>query len=136
MEFMTYLKTLNPEDWNVKVTDKWTVKNIVAHMIGWEKGFIDVVQAFMRNEKQPWFYDMDQWDKFNEQSIDFYKNYSSADLLAEWEKWQRELRKIIDEFGEERLRAHPKLVKWIFDESQDSHYNEHLNQIKQALGKE
>ena len=38
LDFVSYLKILKPEDWHKKVNDKWTVKDVVAHMIGWEKG--------------------------------------------------------------------------------------------------
>ena len=36
-DFITYLRALRPEGWQLKVTDKWTVKDVVAHMVGWER---------------------------------------------------------------------------------------------------
>jgi len=134
-DFISFLKTLNPDDWDKKISNTWTLQDLVAHMVGWEKAFIEVAHALAEGKARPWFMDPGTWDAFNAQSVKFYKDYSPHDLMVEWEKWQKELLKTIDHFGEEKLREYPELVDWIFDQSENSHYNSHLRQLKEVLQK-
>ena len=48
MDHLTYLKSLKLEDWSIIVTSKWTVKDVLAHLVGWER---EVALSFMDNWK-------------------------------------------------------------------------------------
>lgn len=134
MDFILYCKTLRPEDWNKKVNDKLTVKDVIAHMVGWEKEAVLELPKFWNTKQKPWFLKTHNYDKFNAKSIAEYKNYSPEKLLAEWKKWQKKLDNEIKKIGEENLRKSLD-IDWIFDEGDGSHYEQHYEQIRKILKK-
>jgi hypothetical protein len=132
-DFIDYLKQLKAEDWNKMATEKWTVKDVVAHMVGWEKDDPETIKKIWKTRQAPWFMKTDDYDNFNQKAVEFYKNYTPSQLIEEFEKWQNVTQKQIDLIGEEKLRAYPELFGWLFDETDNSHCNHHLRQIKNVL---
>lgn len=133
MDFIEYIKTLKPEDWEKQVTDKWTVRDVVAHMVGWEKGDPDAIAKAWETKQSPWWMTTDDYDQFNQENVEYYQDYTPDELIAEWEKWARHIDDEVNKIGEDKLRARPDLFGWVFDEGEDSHYNHHYRQIKKAL---
>lgn len=131
MDFLEFLKNLKEEDWAKKINENWTIKDVVAHLVGWEKESARVLKDVWGSEKDPWFLLDGNYEKFNARSVDFYKSYSAEELIREWEKWQGVLEGEIKEIGENNLRQDPKM-NWVFDEE---HYKYHLDQIKSSLNK-
>ncbi|MFC1721449.1 DinB family protein [Patescibacteria group bacterium] len=129
-KFLSCIKALSDENWNLMVTDKWSVKDVVAHMIGWEKEDPEAIRLTWKTKQKPWFKKTDDYADFNKSAVDFYKSYRPTELIAELEKWQKRVQETIDQIGEENLRDYPDLFDWLFDESEDSHYADHLKQIK------
>ncbi|MFZ2569555.1 MAG: hypothetical protein WAX44_03035 [Minisyncoccia bacterium] len=132
MDFISYLKTLNSDDWNKMVTSKWTVKDVVAHMIGWEKGDVSVIINSWETKQPPWWKLKNEDDEFNAKSVEFYKGFSPKKLIKEWEKWQRKVREVVDDIGEEKLKTRMDLFAWLFEGINDdrpdgkaSHYKHH-----------
>jgi hypothetical protein len=99
MDFIAYLKTLKPEDWHKKVDDGRTVKEVVAHMVGWEKEDTKIIRSAWATKKRPWFYETEDFDDFNKKSIEYYKDYEPAELISEWEKWQKKVKEEINRIG-------------------------------------
>ena len=132
MDFISYCRGLKPEDWRKKVNEKWTVKDVVAHMVGWEKEVARVLLEAWRTGQKPWFIEAENYDEFNSKSVEGYTGYSPEDLLLEWESFQNRLNDLITEIGEENLR---KLsgFDWVFDGGEDGHYAHHLRQIKEVV---
>lgn len=134
LDFISYLKTLKPEDWNKKVNTHWTIKDVVAHMVGWEKIDPQIIRDTWRTKKRPWFYETDDFDNFNRKNVQFYKKYTDKMLIAEWEKYNKLSQAEIDRIGEKNLRAIPELFGWLFSEAEDnSHYNHHYQQIRNIM---
>lgn len=140
-DFISFLKTLKPEDWQAMVTDKWSVKDVVAHMVGWEKGDVKGIGQAWQTKTPPWWVDTEDYNNFNAQSVEFYKDFTPEQLIAEWEYWQNQVQKEIDRIGEANLRSRPDLFAWLFegteddrDSGEESHYKHHYNQIRRALG--
>ncbi len=132
MNFIEFLKTLRLEDWNKKVTDEWTVRDVVAHMVGWEKESANVIKSIWDNKEKPWFIETENYGGFNKKSVDYYKSYKSEELIKEWEKWQEKVDKEIDQIGEDKLKDCPDLFSWLFEEGEGSHYSKHYKQIKEV----
>jgi len=134
-DFIKYLKQLKPDDWNVQVTDKWTVKDVVAHMVGWEAIDPAAIRESWRTKKRPWFYETDDYDIFNQKCIDKYGKYAPRQLIAMLEKFQALVREEINRIGEDNLRKKPRIFGWLFEREEDkgSHYNHHLEQIRNAI---
>ncbi|MFH1607738.1 MAG: hypothetical protein ABIA78_01255 [archaeon] len=103
--------------------------------MGWEKECTEILGEVWRTKKKPWFLTEGNFDEFNQRAVDEYKNYSVKKLIEEWKYWQGLLDKKIEEVGEDKLKAEPELFGWVFDEGEESHYSEHLKQIKKALKK-
>jgi hypothetical protein len=134
-DFIEFCKKLKLEDWNKKVTDKWTVRDVVAHMVGWEKEDAKIILEIWKNKEPPWFMRTESYDEFNQKALDFYKNFSGEELVKEWERLCIEVEKEIKKIGEEKMRDRPDLFEWLFYGGEDSHYNFHFKQIKNIVGK-
>jgi hypothetical protein len=136
--FIKFLKTLKPEDWKVKINSQWTVKDIVAHMVGWEKGDVKIIPECWKNNTKPWFLETEEFDDFNRESIKYYNSYTPKKLIAEWEKWQKKVKAEIDRIGKKDLQSRREF-RWLFEDEDKkprkhlSHYEHHYKQIKFAL---
>jgi len=131
-EFIELLENLEPLKWNTKVKNK-TIKEIVAHLVGWEKEAVKRLDEVWKTKEKPWFLKTENFDEFNKKSMKYYKDYSPEELIKEWKHWQRLLDKKIKEIGEDKLRTESELFDWVFDEGENNHYLEHLNQTKEIL---
>lgn len=133
LTFIEYLKILEPSDWSRKINDKWTVKDVVAHLIGWDKGDPEIIRTTWETKKAPWFTKTKDFKEFNAKNVEFYKDYKSAELIKEWKKWKKKVREEIDKIGEEKLRKHPELFGWLFEKGGNKHEKFHYNQIKEVV---
>ncbi|HUY69876.1 MAG TPA: maleylpyruvate isomerase N-terminal domain-containing protein [Candidatus Tyrphobacter sp.] len=143
LNFISYLKTLRPDDWDVKVTSKWTVKDVVAHMVGWEKRSAEVIKITWETKRLPrWMTSSEEYDDFNRKNIEYYRNRTPADLISEWESWQEKIQEEIDRIGEDNLKSRSDLFGWFFgkekgnrpeDYTNKNHYEHHYRQIRKAL---
>lgn len=132
-DFFKLLENLNEGDWNIKVNNGWTIKEVISHLVGWEKEAVKVLDEEWKTKKKPWFLETEDFANFNKQSIENYRDYSPKKLMDKWKKWQRLLDEKIDEIGEKNLRKESELFEWVFDEGEDNHYLVHYKQIQQAL---
>jgi len=132
-DFISLLKSLKLEDWKKKVNEERTIKDVVAHMIGWEKEDVKIIRETWKTKETPWFMKTEDYDGFNKKYIEYYKKYTSNQLIEELEKYQKEVQKEIDKIGVDNLQKYSKLFHWLFNESDTSHYAEHLREIKNAI---
>lgn len=145
IDFIGFLKTLKPEDWNKKATPNWTVKDVVAHMVGWERGDVEVIRKSWETKTPPWWKNDPNYDEFNKKWVEYYKDYTPEQLIAEWEMWQKKVTEEVDKIGYSKIKTRPDLFDWLIegdDKKGDkytmtkggSHYEHHYRQIKKALG--
>ncbi len=133
MDILAFCRTLKTEDWGKKVNKNWSVKDVIAHLVGWEKEVALTLAKAWETKTKPWFFKTDNYDEFNAKSVAFYREYNPDLLIKEWENWQKNLDDEISKIGENNLRTH-KDFDWVFDvEGEDSHYSQHYRQIKKAL---
>jgi hypothetical protein len=134
MDIISFCENLNPEDWDRQVTEKWRVKDVVSHLVGWER---EVAQEFQRTwdaKIEPWFMKTDSYDDFNAKICEEFKDYSSTELLRELKKWQAVVEKETRDIGEDNIRQRPHM-SWFFDEGDEPHFEHHIKQIRKALKK-
>ena len=94
-ELAKFLSRLSDKEWQVKVTDKWNVREVLAHIVGWEKENVKVLSDFLKKgKKDPWHQNED-YEQFNDGEVEFYKNYSSKELLKEWEKLRDKFNELV-----------------------------------------
>ncbi|MFH0712794.1 MAG: ClbS/DfsB family four-helix bundle protein [Candidatus Jorgensenbacteria bacterium] len=130
---ITFFKNLKESDWKIPVTKKWRVKDVLSHLIGWERECARELEKVFETGNEPWFMLTDDYDEFNERIYREFKNYSSEALISELEKWQEILESNIQKIGEDKIRQRPHM-DWVFDEGGKPHFEHHLNQIKKVLG--
>lgn len=129
---ITYLQTLSDEQWQIKVTDKWTVADVFAHLVGWLEEVVNILPQSWHSKELPWFVTTDDYADFNQKQIDRYRHYSHKELIGKYTELNSQLDTIIDQIGIENLRA-DKNFSWALDEGEDNHELYHLNQIRNAV---
>ncbi|MBI2064832.1 MAG: ClbS/DfsB family four-helix bundle protein [Candidatus Yanofskybacteria bacterium] len=137
MDNFEFFESLEPEDWLKKATSRWTVKDVLSHLVGWEREVVLGLKDTFEGGKRPWFMETDDYTEFNERIFNEFKDYSSEALLFELKKWEKTLGIEIERIGEDKIRS-LKHMDWVFDEGKGSgdgegHFEHHINQIKKAI---
>ena len=133
-ELIKFLKDLPQDKWATKVNDHWTVKDVVAHLIGWDEEAIQVIPGILASDKDPWFMNVEDYDEFNKKSVLKYEKLRPSELLSRLQEVEKMLSKVIEKYGAENLKHRPGF-RWMFEENEESHSAQHLRQIKKALEK-
>jgi hypothetical protein len=137
-DFLNYCQTLAPADWQKMVTSKWTVKDVVAHLLGWEREDPEIIQQAWATKTPPWFESTNERDDaFNQRAIDEFHDVPPDQLLAELARWQDKVEQTIQAIGEDELKKYPKIFRWLFEGPNGSrgnkHYQHHYGQIVKAV---
>ena len=72
------------------------MKDVVAHMVGWERGDVEEIKRIWETKTPPWWKNDPNYDEFNYKWVGFYKDYTPEQLIAEWEMWQRKVTKEVE----------------------------------------
>lgn len=131
-EFTEFLASLSELQWQAKVNDDWTVKDVIAHLIGWAYEVADALPTVWETGEEPWFCRTSDYDEFNERNVLRYKSLSPGETLAEYIRSEEMVKAAVDGIGESTLRECGK-YGWVFDEGQNSHWMNHYRQITKAL---
>lgn len=129
---INFFKNIKDLDWNIFVNKKWKVKDVLAHLVGWEREVTKELLNVFEKERKAWFVLTDDYSKFNNEIYKEFKNYSPKNLLTEYIKWEDILSKNIKKMGEEKIRKR-KDMTWVFDEGENSHFEYHIKQVKDAF---
>ena len=113
-------------------TNDWTIKELVAHLVAWERNDPGIIKESWKTKQKPWFTNNkpEDDDVFNKEGLKYYKKFTPEQLIEEWSFYQKQVRETVEEIGEENLKQYPDIFGWLFD---DKHYNHHYNQIKKIL---
>jgi hypothetical protein len=133
-ELIKFLTNLSRDKWAAKVNDHWTIKDVVAHLIGWDEEAAKVIPEALVSDKDPWFLNIGNYDEFNKKSVLKYEKLTPNELLNKLQEADNILNKVIEKYGADNLKHRPGF-KWMFEENEESHSIQHLRQIKKALEK-
>ncbi len=86
------------------MTDLWTVKDVLAHLVGWEREVALEFKKMWGTDIEPWFTITDDYNDFKRKIYEEFKNFTPEELLLELEKWQAVVAKEIDRVGEDKIR--------------------------------
>ncbi|OGN01192.1 MAG: hypothetical protein A3I26_03725 [Candidatus Yanofskybacteria bacterium RIFCSPLOWO2_02_FULL_43_10] len=53
MDIIKFFRSLNPDDWSKKVTERWTVKDVLSHLIGWDREVVIELRNTFQKETEP-----------------------------------------------------------------------------------
>jgi hypothetical protein len=134
VEIIEFCQKLDRSDWAKMATKSQTVKDIFAHLVGWQREVVLELRKTWNSKKQPWFGLTSDYDDFNARIRNEFNATKPEDLITEFKRWDLALDQEINEIGENQLRAKPE-ADWVMDEGEDSHFLNHFLQIKKAVGK-
>lgn len=136
--------TLSPEQREEVFLGEWSVKELIAHLIGWDRTYVAAVQD-LRASELPGFYAAydEDWQSYNRNLVQEYLKGDWQDLLAAAKQSHSDLIGYLrtlteDEFEQDwgvRFRGTPVTISRLIDaEIKDD--REHLGQIKAWVGSE
>jgi hypothetical protein len=85
-----------------EIYPKWTIKEMLAHMTGWDDLVIEFVGAFSRGE-QPYTPAYRMIVEYNDESVETREPLDYHQTHAEWQSTRERLRKSLRSFPDERF---------------------------------
>ncbi len=86
---------------DLKVTEKWSVKDVLSHIIGWDFHTTRAIEECLRGER-PFYFDLN-WDTLNEEEVSKRRTLSKEEILNEMEQSHRALLNLVSSLPEQRL---------------------------------
>src|ERR1051325_2978448 len=128
--FHESLQGLNEEHLTEIWLGTWSIKDIVAHIIGWHSEMGPALQRIAPGERPvPPGVSYDDVDAWNEKFVAARRGAEAADLLLELDKSHERFMHQADAVPEERFQ--PGKTAWkIVDGNSAHHYHEHGEQIR------
>jgi hypothetical protein len=131
--------TLSPEKQDQVFLGVWSVKDLLAHLIGWDYTNIEAIKSILAGELPEFYsyYDHD-WQTYNASLVDQYKKDDFVELLYSVETSQRALMGLLatvpaEEFDKDRgirfQRYKVTIARLLQAEAEDE--EEHYRQIKE-----
>jgi hypothetical protein len=87
-------KVVSETDPNQEICPGWRTKEIISHITAWEIVIEKGIQAFIAGDP-PYFLREQDFDRFNQVSVEYRAEWSLEQVLQEWKKIRAELREII-----------------------------------------
>ncbi len=126
-EFIQVINSFNAKVRDQKIAEgSWSVKDILAHIVGWEDEVLKQFKAFLVNPDVDDTYDI---DSFNESSVSSRKNKTWNEIIEELKLSQKELSVLISTLSQKNVDAEDRFSEWLgvlID-----HYKHHTMQLKQ-----
>jgi len=140
-DILRVASSLLPEKQDQVFLGVWSVKDLLAHLIGWDYANIEAVQA-IRAGRLPGFYEHHDrdWQTFNAYLVAKHKKDNCTELVKELEQSNHQLVELLEEipaneFSQDwgiRFRGYRVIIaKIIGSEVKDE--RKHLEQIKSLL---
>jgi hypothetical protein len=88
----------------------WRIREVLAHVSGWDDLTIDVLRAH-RDGTVPSITDVHDFNEYNASSISSRKGLDDDQIVKEWRRTRKTLRKLIEQFPENIFHS-PLPVPW------------------------
>ena len=128
-EFLEVIINVDPKLSEKKgICGSWSAKDIVAHIVAWEKEVIERFRLFMEGITSDNDYDI---DTFNQKSVTDRKEFSWGEIYNELKLAQDELKQVNESIIQENINTDKRFIEWIgilID-----HYKHHMSQIKDLI---
>ena len=129
--FHESLQGLNEEHLNEVWLGTWSIKDIVAHIVGWHSEMGPALERIARGERPvPEGVSYDDVDAWNAKFVAARRGAEAADLLLELDKSHERFMHQADAVPEERFQPGKTTYK-IVDGNSAHHYHEHGEQIRE-----
>jgi hypothetical protein len=122
-----------------EIYPNWTVKDMLAHMTGWDDATIDSLRAHVIG-RAPSVPAIRSLDEYNLLTVTSRSDLSYDQILKEWQLTRHVLRTIIEEMPEDKFFG-PVIVPWgekatvtylvdMFREHEEAHMNDIVEWLK------
>ncbi len=105
---------------------KWSVKDILSHIVGWEVEVIKQFKVFLTNPDVDDNYDI---DSFNKSAVESRKHLSWDQIVAELKTAQSELSGFLSKLTQKEIDEEKRFIEWV--DVLINHYVHHTKQLKQ-----
>ena len=128
--FHESLQGLNEQDLTEVWLGTWSIKDIVAHIVGWHSEMGPALERIARGERPvPEGVSYDDIDGWNAKFVAARRGAEAADLLLDLDKSHERFMHQADAVPEERFQPGKTTYK-IVDGNSAHHYHEHGEQIR------
>ncbi len=113
---------------------KWSIKDVLAHIIGWDEECTRAIQKAIDEEQKPGFLDWkkEDMDAFNRKQVQERKQRTFKELVEELKQTEGEWNRQTGRLTDEEIDRHPGWWKWMEDAGHDI---QHAKQIMEARKK-
>lgn len=122
------------------VVGEWSIKNVLAHLTGWEKIVIDFLPERLATGNRPHIFsvmnaDQDGW---NAQQVASCEHLTPMEQLDDFQRTRQALLQVLHDLGEEALNRQHPWPEWqgtlaiYIDEQVGGHEREHLEAVLAA----
>jgi hypothetical protein len=132
-------KVVKEVDPQLEICPGWTIKEAISHITAWEIVIEKALKAYQAGDP-PYFLREQDFDVFNQESVDYRSSWSLAQVLGEWRKIRSDLKETIQKLDESDL-GEELVLPWGSERSiaelieiAGEHEEEHLNEIIKASG--
>jgi len=130
-KFQDTINGLERDKLDVIFYDGWSVKDIVAHMLGWEREMTEALRRIARGERPtPEGVDYSNGDEWNSKFAARMRGQLPTTVLAEWGQVHGGFRKAMVDVPDDRF-GEGKSVNRIAEATAYGHYKEHAPAIKE-----
>ncbi len=110
-ETRTKMEGLLPKiDPHKEIYPGWTIREVLAHVTGWDDATIETLRAHL-DERPLSISEIHDLDEYNAQAVASRTDLENEQVLNEWRTTRGVLRKIIEEFPEDKFKI-PVSVPW------------------------
>jgi len=125
-EFLQVVEKLDEEMRDKEIDEgKWTPKDILSHIVGWEVEVINQFKAILTNPDVDDNYDI---DSFNKIAVESHKHLNWDQLVAELKTAQAELIGFLSKLTQKEIDKEKRFVEWV--DVLVNHYIHHTMQLK------
>ncbi len=126
-EFLQVIENLKEKLRDKKIDkDKWTPKEILSHIVGWEIEVVKQFNAFLTNPDVDDNYDI---DSFNKIAVESRKHLSWDQIVAELKIAQAELSAFLSKLTQKEVDEEKRFTEWV--DVLVNHYIHHSKQLEQ-----
>jgi hypothetical protein len=128
--FHESLQGLNEEQLNAVWLGTWSIKDIVAHITGWQRELDPALERLARGERPvPEGVSYEDVDAWNAKFAAARRGAEAADLLLELDKSHERFMHLADAIPDARFQPNRTAYKMV-DLNSAHHYKEHGDQIR------
>jgi uncharacterized damage-inducible protein DinB len=126
-EFLQIIEKLDEELRDKEIDEgKWSPKDILSHIVGWEVEVVKQFKAILTNPDVDDNYDI---DSFNKSAVESRKHLSWDQIVTELKTAQAELSSFLSNLTQKEIDKEKRFVEWV--DVLINHYTHHTKQLKQ-----